>query len=151
MFRKFREWVREWTIGIVGLVVVLISPSALVGCATVKNHEATAELVVTYAAIKGVEQGLDATEIRRVAEEVKTLTSGDVTTVTLLESAVRIKLSKLGLSPADQFLAGQLVEIVAKELQLRIGEGTLQPDQVLYVNKVMDWIITGTNLSGQTS
>lgn len=153
MFRKFRSRVREIVVGIIATAVVLISPGALIGCASVQNHEATAKLTVTYATIKGIEQGLDAAEVRRIAEEVKSLMDGEATTVTLLESAVRIKLSTLGLSPADQFLAGQLVEIVAQELIARTGGpgAVLQPDQILYVSKVMDWIIAGVELSGNAS
>ena len=128
------------------LAIVYLSFIMLVGCATFEKHETTAKLVTQYATIKYIEQIPEADKIERkarivaVATDAKALASGD-TTLTALQTAVNEQLDKAGLSPADRLLANGLVEIIVAELQARIGEGVLSPEQRVQVVEVLDWVI----------
>lgn len=124
----------------------------LSGCATFEKHEPTARLVTQYAVLKYAERLPEesrATRIERIksiAAEVKALTSGE-TSLSLLQLAVSAQLDKAGLSPADRLLADGLVQIIGAELQQRIGDGVLSPEQLVQVSEVMDWIIAATGVS----
>lgn len=126
----------------------------LVGCATDQftRHETTAKLVTQYAVLKYAENIPDdqrtarVERIRTIATDVKALASGD-TTLVALHDVVNQQLDKAGLSAADRLLANGLVDVIVAELQARIGDGVLSPEQRVQVVAVLDWVIQATALA----
>lgn len=136
MKRKFR-----------GALAALCLTAVLAGCGSLERHENTARLAVTYAALKGVENGLDPVRMRAVAENAKAVVSGEAVTLVSLQDVITSQLTGLNLSPADRFLADSLVRAIAQELQLRIGTGVLSAEQKVEVAEVLQWVIDATYLS----
>lgn len=130
-----------------GVIAALCLMVGLAGCASFERHETTARLAVTYAVAKGVEQGLDPVRIRVVAESAKAIVSGEAVTLPALQEAISTELAGLDLSPADRMLADVLVSAIAEELQLRIGEGILSPEQKVQVSEVLQWVVDAATLS----
>jgi hypothetical protein len=120
---------------------------ALSGCSSNPGvPDRTAKLAVTYATMKGVEQGLDPVRTRAVAESAKAIISGEAVTLTALQEAIGAELTRLDLSPADRMLAGLLVAAIADEVKARIGTGFLDPEQKVKVVEVLQWVIDATYL-----
>src|SRR5688572_8583949 len=107
------------------------------GCASFEKHNATARLIVTAATLKGIEQGWDVERVRAIVTSAKALAAGTEVTVGVLEIAIAKQLDGLELSPADRLLADALVQIIAEELQARIGLGVLKPEQRVMVDQVL--------------
>lgn len=131
------------------VVAALLAIMPLAGCATLDKHENTAKLAVTYGTLKAVEQGLDPTRIRTVAQDIKALATGEAVTIASLQEVVSTQLAGMELSPADRYLADALVQAVVAELQTRIGTGILSPEQSVQVGMVLQWVIDATALYKQ--
>lgn len=133
------------------LIALLLSVSML-GCATLEKSPNTAKLVTQYAVMKFAEQSSDErrveriANVRKIAEDVKSLAANQTVSVPGLQAAVMAQVAKLGLSPADSFLASALVQVVADELAAKIGDGVISPEKMLVVSQVMDWVIDATKL-----
>lgn len=132
-------------------LVAALSLCILPGC---KSDTDSARLVVTYATLKVIEQGGDtadqarrAARIRAIAGDVQALVEGESVTIGLLETAVRAKLAALPLSPADTFLANELVRLVMAELEARVGAGVLDPEQRIKVAAVLGWVLEAAALA----
>lgn len=130
------------------LAVVYVAFLMLAGCATDQftRHETTAKLVTQYAVLKYAERLPEeqkterVARIRAIATDVKALASGD-TTLQALHEVVNQQLDKAGLSPADRLLANGLVDVIVAELQARIGDGLLSPEQRVQVQSILQWVI----------
>lgn len=122
------------------------------GCATFEQHETSAKLVTQYATLKYIEQIPTDQKAERkarivaVATDVKALASGE-STLSALQAAVNQQLDKAGLSPADRLLANGLVEILVAEIQIRVGEGVLSPEQRVQVVEVIDWVLQAAQMA----
>lgn len=123
----------------------------LSACATFGQNANTAKLGVTYATLKYIEKAGDpvaqaerAADVRRVAEDVRVVASGEAVTVAALEAAALAQLPD-SLSPADRFLATALIQAAVAELQVRVGEGVLDPEKKLQVEAVLAWVVEATN------
>jgi type IV pilus biogenesis protein CpaD/CtpE len=123
----------------------LVATLLLVGCSSTPTarDEAIIGIAVQYATAKYIEQKPGSAEnIVRVAEGVKALVGGDATaTLITLQEYVGSELDKLSLSPADRVLANALVQLIVAELQAKVGEGLLEPDQRVRVASILDLVI----------
>ena len=136
------------------LAIILATALALTGCKTLEENQSGARLVVTYAVMKYVERGDTAEDrarkaqrIRAIASDVQRLASGDPVTLTFIGEAVRAQLAPLNLSPADLFLANELLNLLMTELQTKVGEGILDADQLVQVATVLGWVIEATAIA----
>ena len=138
------------------IIAVLSMCALMAGCGTLRERPAAAQLVTQFAVLKYAErfeEGARAERmgrIRSIATTVKGLAEGE-TTLPLLQAAVASQLDKAGLSPADRLLADGLVQLIAQELQSRIGAGVLSPEQLVAVRKVMDWIVSAATISAPSA
>lgn len=134
-------------------VASILALSLASSCATLENNPASAKLVTQYAVLKFAEQSSAdkraerIANVQRVATDVKAIAAGEPVSIGLLKAAVGAEIAKLNLSPADTMLANALVDMLAIELSERVGEGILDPDQLVQVAKVMDWIIEAAALA----
>jgi type IV pilus biogenesis protein CpaD/CtpE len=126
-------------------LIPVVATLLLVGCSSNPSarDEAIIGLAVQYATAKYIEEKPGSAEnIVRVAEGVKALVGGDASaTLVTLQEYVGQELTKLELSPADRVLANALVNLVVAELQAKVGEGLLEPDQRVRVAKILDLVI----------
>lgn len=123
------------------IVAVLV---LLAGCTSNPSarEEAIINLSVSYATAKYIEQRPDSREnIVQVATAAKAVIGGEFATLLTLKEFVGQELDKLSLSPADRVLADGLVALVAAELDAKIGEGVLSPDQHVRVDAILDLVI----------
>lgn len=133
---------------LVGLFAVATVILGLTSCATFQNNQGTFRLAIDVAIIKLIDNSSAErreprrANIIRVAGAVKTLAAadGDVT-LEALRAAVGAQIDKLNLSPVDRAIAIDIAEAIAQEIQRRVGQGLLKPDQRVAVSQVMDWVI----------
>lgn len=136
------------------LLILLTLSSSLFGCQFFKDSPATAKLVVQYSVAKFAEQsGVEARQsrvdnIKRVALQVRSVASDDSTTIPLLKELAVVQLGKLHLSPADTVLASGLIDVIAEQLNLKIGDGLLKAEDKLVVSQVMDWVVEAATIAG---
>lgn len=134
-------------------VIALLSALMLAGCKSIEERPATAKLVTQYAVLKFAEQSsadkraVRIEHVRRIAADVKAIAAGEPVSLALLKGAAFSEISKLQLSPADTLLAHALVDLIAEEIALRVGDGVLSPDQLVQVAQVMDWVVEATTLA----
>jgi hypothetical protein len=132
----------------IALVSILCVTTLLFACETFRTNESLFHLATDAAVVKFIENSSAEKKqsrkehIRSIALAVKGASAGDTSvSVGLLRQQVNVQIDKLGLSPTDRFLANELVEVLATELQARLGPDILNSDQKVQVSKVMDWII----------
>jgi hypothetical protein len=124
----------------------------LTSCATLKDNEVLAQAGVQYAAAKFVRAAGDesaqadrATRIRTISAELRKVVGEEAVSVPALQAAVQ-KYIPADLKPEDRILVNLLVAAVVQELEKRIGDQVLRPDQLLVVNSVLQWVDEGTQL-----
>lgn len=119
-------------------------------CTTLKDHEVLAQAGVQYAAAKFVRAAGDETaqtqraeRIRTISAELRKVVGSESVSVPGLQAAVQ-KYIPADLKPEDRVLVNLLVAAVVRELEKRIGDQVLRPDQLLVVNSVLQWVDEGT-------
>lgn len=125
--------------------IIILLAICLNACAWMKDNPQSAKLVVQLATMKVIEGGDDiqvrATRVLNIANEASSLFDTQEMSLPALREAIAERLAKENLSPSDQLLANALVEAVDAELQKRIGQGALNPEQAVQVKAVLDWVI----------
>jgi hypothetical protein len=128
----------------------------LVSCATLKDNELLAQAGVQYAAAKFVRAAGDepaqmkrAERIRTISAELRKVVGEEAVSVPALQAAVQ-KYIPEDLNPEDRVLVNLLVAAVVQELERRIGDQLLRPDQLLVVNSVLQWVDEGAQLISTT-
>lgn len=112
----------------------------LVGCSVLDQHQATAKLAIQYATMKYIDSDEDKRErVQKVVANAREL-AATATTLDALDQAVRQSIDWSKLDDADKLLATNLLDMIREELRAKFGDGVLNPDQVVGVNKVLDWI-----------
>lgn len=125
----------------------ILSVAALCGCASTPQNAVLQQVAVQYATGKFIEakpaaeRAARAADVIAVAGVVKTLASGDTSTVDELANHVQGILAGANLSPSDRLLANTLVAAVVAELQARVSNGVLSANDRLAVSKVLDWVV----------
>lgn len=136
------------------IVLALAASLVLAACATLQEYidggGGTAELTVTFATLKYIEDaGNEARQVERavrvaaVAEEVREVAKGEEVTIAALEAFVMGKLPE-DLSPADRYLATNLVGVLVMQLQDRVDGDVLDPDELLAVDQLLGWVVNAT-------
>jgi hypothetical protein len=125
--------------------IIILLAICLNACAWMKDNPQSAKLVVQLATMKVIEGGDDihgrATRVMAIASEASSLFDSQEMSLPALREAIAERLAKENLSPSDQLLVNALVEAVDAELQKRIGQGALNPEQAVQVKAVLDWVI----------
>lgn len=112
----------------------------LVGCAALDQHQATAKLAIQYATLKYVDDDAHKRErVQAVVANAREL-AASASTLDAIDQAVRESIDWSKLDDADKLLASALLDVVRDELKARFGDGVLDPEQIVGVNKVLDWI-----------
>jgi hypothetical protein len=129
---------------------------ALTACATLKDNELLAQAGVQYASAKFVRAAGDeaaqtarAERIRTISAELRKVVGTEAVSVPALQAAVQRHIPA-DLKPEDRVLVNLLVAAVVQELERRIGDQILRPDQLLVVNSVLQWVDEGTQLISTT-
>ena len=118
----------------------------LTGCQGLRERiderDTPTRVAVQYAALKYI--GGDAAKaerVRVVAEEVLGYVADESATVAYLAEQVRAVVPWNDLDPADNMLLTALLAELEAELRARLGEGTLDPEDRVRVERVVHWII----------
>lgn len=138
------------------IAAIAAASTAIAGCAGtsqfISDHEVLAQAGVQYAAAKFVRSAGDTdaqaqrkARIHAVAEEVRAIAGDSSATVALLRAAVEAKLPA-DLKAEDRILVGLLINAVVQELEKRVGEGILNPEQQLALTLVLEWVEQGADL-----
>lgn len=129
------------------LLLSLVSVVVLSACGSVPIERDTSSKIFTqYAVAKFLEKSSDeerakkAENIRRVVADLESVVSGDEVTIPFLKMKAATEIAKLTDSPADRLLATNLIDVVAAELQARIGDGLLSPESIVKVRDVLAWV-----------
>jgi hypothetical protein len=124
----------------------LVGVSVLTGaCATLDQHSAAVQLIVSQATMRYLESASPITRVERAANivritvDIERVASGEPITIS---SLAQLALSAIpsNLPPSDRALAISIVQIAAQELQNKIGEQVLKPDQLVTVKAVVEAI-----------
>lgn len=123
------------------LAVVIL---ALAGCASFSGSSAAEKLIVQVATMKFIESGEDraakAARIVKAAAQARVWLDTDGVTIADLHSAMMARIASADLEPSDKLLAAALVDVVAAELDVRIGAGVISPEKRATVNAVLSWV-----------
>jgi hypothetical protein len=112
----------------------------LVGCSILDNHQASAKLAIQYATLKYVDgDQAKGDRVLAVVANAREL-SATATTLDALHEAVRQSISWDKLDDADKLLASNLLDMIRDELQARFDSDLLEPEQVVAVHRVLDWV-----------
>jgi uncharacterized lipoprotein YajG len=131
-------------------LIPVVATLLLVGCSSNPSarEEALIGLTVQYATAKYIEERPQSREtIVSVATAAKAIVGGDATaTLLTLQEFVSGELDKAGLSAADRVLANALVSLIVAELQAKVGEGLIEPDQRIRVANILDLVIAAARV-----
>lgn len=120
----------------------------LAGCAAPGSQQSLVErLAVQTATMKYVEREQDpaaraerAARVVAIVDQARVWLDTDGVTLADLQAAAIRRLQEKNLEPSDLLLATALVELVATELNTRIGEGVLDPEKKVTINTFLSWV-----------
>lgn len=138
------------------LISALLMAAALPGCSTLSSPSENpwGNLALQYVVFKAVGQYIDndpakADKVRDVAMQVTDLIDQNaLTTIDLVEQAVRAKIDWSSLAPEDGLVLDALITTLGADLRNRLGEDGLKPDQVVAVRAVMTWVVQAASFTG---
>lgn len=117
---------------------------ALTGCASFNTSGTSEKLIVQAATMKFIESSDDraskAARIARAADQARVWLDTDGVTIADLQVAMLERIAAADLEPSDKLLASALVDVVVAELNVRIGQGVISPDNRATVNAVLSWV-----------
>ena len=125
---------RSITAALLPLILVVIS-----GCSWLEDNPQTASLVIQSATAKFIEKADDPSERAQRVIDVSAKALDIVGSERASVDAFRIAVTSLidfdELPVSDKILLTQLIELVAESLAERVGEGALDPDQLIVVRE----------------
>ncbi len=135
--------------------VALFLPCLLViltACQTLRDNQILAQAGVQYATAKLVRaagdpsaQSARGARIRAISSELRKVVGTESVSVPALQAAVQ-RYIPASLKPEDRVLVNLLIAAVVQELEHRIGDQLMRPDQLLVVTQVLTWVDEGTQL-----
>lgn len=129
---------------------------ALTGCSQLSafiDSLGEQKLAITYATLKYIEKAGDAqAQAERAARVLNVVDQvdaslGDVVTVAALQAFVESKLPA-DLPASDRLLASALVGVIVAELEGKIDDGELDPEEQLAVKRVLSFVRDATAYFG---
>jgi hypothetical protein len=116
--------------------------AALQACTLLQQEDARLELAVKYSTLKTIERAeLTGEQVRDGVARVRPLVEREVDiTLGELVGEVRGVIRWDRLSPADQLLLDAVLGAIEAELQQRIGEGLLNPDDRAAIGAFLRWV-----------
>lgn len=130
---------------LVAVFCLIMAYAPLQGCATLTQHSAAVELIVSQATLRYIEsapqatRGVRAAKIIAIADQVSQIASGEPVTIADL-AHLALEAIPAALTESDRALAVSVISIAAQELQNKIGENVLTADQQVSVKQVIDAI-----------
>jgi len=133
------------------ILMALFFALALGGCSWFEDNPRTSGLVVQYATMKVIEESGNpadkAMRIINVAQVALDLASNEGVLISAIEQAVRASIDFSNLSPADTLLTNHLIEIVAEELNEKVGDGGgLEGEQLVTARNVLSAVIEAAQI-----
>lgn len=137
-----------------GLITGSVVLALLAGCASLGTtaNQAYEKLAVEYATIKVVKTGATPAarqakqaKIIAIATQAQTVLASPSVTLALVKVAVNAQIASLHLAAEDQMVADVLVQMVSDELAAKVGAGVLKPTDVVTVNTVLSWVVSGAS------
>ncbi len=116
----------------------------LSGCAvleTIENSPTASKLAVQQATLRVVGEDIEKAE-RAIflVDDVRTMVMLDAVTIGLLDESIRFQIDWRSMSLADAQLLAMLLDELRDRLEVRIGQGVLNPEDKASINTVLDWI-----------
>lgn len=130
------------------LLIAVVMAVALTGCASLGTSPTSEKLIVQVGVMKFIEGAGDAPAERaakaerivKAAAVAKVWLDTDGVTLADLKTAMLERIAAADLEASDKLLASALVDVVAAELDVRIGEGVISPEKRATVNAVLGWV-----------
>jgi hypothetical protein len=135
-----------------GAFFALSAAMFLAACATSdpQSDEVLAQVAITHATQSVIEKAKNpaerAAKLHDIAVEARSLLKGENVALPNLEKAVRDRLVNERLTPTDYALIDSLVRTIAYELSRRVGADTLDSEQRVAVERVIDLVIATSSL-----
>ena len=131
---------------------LILAAMVLAGCAMLEENPASVGLAVQVATMKVIEENEPehrderAERILAMAGEARTFLDLEEVTIPALRAAIDARLAELELEPSDRALADLLVDAIAYELEERLGEGILSPEDRETVSRVLSSVETAARI-----
>lgn len=142
--------------GLIGLVAAVVSLVMLAGCSSLKEFAqgGPVGIAIQYATLRYIDdaapeqQAARAEEVRAAVERVREYSKGVEIKFEDLKAYAVNELAG-DLEPADRFLALQIINLAAAELEGKIGVGgPLDPEDQVALEKLLDLISDATLFYG---
>lgn len=137
----------------VASVVAMMVSITLPGCATLEEQEPAAKATIQFVVMNEIEQSSDraakAKSIAAIAGEATVMLDVESVTLPELKTKIMQRLAERDLEPSRMLAASFLVDAVGQEIQKRIGEGILSPEDKVTVNKVLSWVEEAASFYGR--
>ena len=137
-----REHIKAW-VTIAAALVIGAAVTGLSGCAALQERPATVAFIAEYATNKVIyEDDNPAEKAARIAavanEALAVVDASEAAEIAFIKEAVERAINWDGLSPPDRAAARRLVDILAEELEIRLGAGLLNPEDVASVRRIIE-------------
>lgn len=132
--------------------IVIAVALFLPGCASVQESGSGAKTAVQVAALKVIDEDADRAErVTELTRKVRsTLTGDETTSLDKVEANVRDAVDWSSLDSAESLVVNRLIDAVRLEIEKRIDSdvATLDPDEVVAVKRILDWVEEAALMSG---
>lgn len=138
----------QFTASFVATVAIASAIAGFSGCKALEENPQTSQLVVSYATMKYIEaapsfdQAPRAARVRAVADALATIAKDDAVTIPMLVSYAVSRIPDT-VAASDRVLATMLIQLVAQELQKKVGSDTSHV--LVRVTEVMKWVSDACN------
>lgn len=135
------------------IAIALVAVALVTGCASLNNGGATAKTAVQIATFKVIDKDPErAQDVYDTAGKAVSLIEGEkLTTLDAVESSIRSEIDLSGYTPSEKLVINRLIDAVRVEIEARIntdGVGSLDPEQVVAVKRVLNWVRQAAVMAG---
>lgn len=138
------------------IMIALVTAVVLVattGCASLSNGSATAKTAIQIAVFKLIDKDRErAQDVYDTVSKTVSLIDGEkLTTLDAVESGIRAEIDPSDYTPSEKLVISRSIDAVRAEIETRInadGVGSLDPDQVVAIKSVLNWVRQAAVMAG---
>lgn len=134
-------------------LILLSFVTLLGGCGTIEEGDPAAKTAIQFATLKFIDEDSErANEVIRTVQRVQGLVDEQTTTsLDNLAEQARAEIDWSELDTAEQLLVNNLIDVIKAKLEEEVGERNLDPNDVVVIRNVLDWVTEAAVMAGGTT